>query len=297
VCLGVLLPGLPSVGEFYMASVLATSALHMNNLNFYEVTAGTYDRQFRDNVYLYAGGRIFEDMYTVYWLGEMRQTSSYLGSGFVLDGQRNIISGTVNAYVSLMWYGSNFAEDWEISNFSVSVSSLYTAHLTAGTDDDFAVIQSIMSGSDNLVGSPQADFLMGYAGNDTFLGNSGADTLDGGDGNDTLDGGAGADSLAGGAGNDRYVINDTLDFLFEAAGGGTDVIITSVSRSVPLNVEEIRIAAGSSGLTITGGLGSETIIGNGLSNSLYGGAGDDVLLASAMNPADILALFNGWPAI
>lgn len=280
-----------------MASVLATSALHMNNLNFYEVTAGTYDRQFRDNVYLYAGGRIFEDMYTVYWLGEMRQTSSYLGSGFVLDGQRNIISGTVNAYVSLMWYGSNFAEDWEISNFSVSVSSLYTAHLTAGTDDDFAVIQSIMSGSDNLVGSPQADFLMGYAGNDTFLGNSGADTLDGGDGNDTLDGGAGADSLAGGAGNDRYVINDTLDFLFEAAGGGTDVIITSVSRSVPLNVEEIRIAAGSSGLTITGGLGSETIIGNGLSNSLYGGAGDDVLLASAMNPADILALFNGWPAI
>ncbi|MCA3352155.1 MAG: hypothetical protein INF97_16330 [Roseomonas sp.] len=280
-----------------MATVLATSALHMNNLNFYEVTAGTYDRQFRDNVYLYAGGRIFEDMYTVYWLGEMRQTSTYLGSSFVLDGQRNIISGTVNAYVSLMWYGSTFAEDWEISNFSVSASSLYNAHMTPGTSDDFAIIQSILSGADNLTGSSQADFLSGYGGDDALGGNAGPDTLDGGDGNDTLDGGAGADSLAGGAGNDRYVINDTLDFLFEAAGGGTDVIITSVSRGVPLNVEEIRIAAGSSGLTITGGLGSETIIGNGLSNSLYGGAGDDVLLASAMNPADILALFNGWPAI
>jgi hypothetical protein len=36
------------------------------------------------------------------------------------------------------------------------------------------------------------------------------------------------------------------------------------------------------------------IIGNGLSNRLFGGAGDDVLLISDSSPAAILALFNGW---
>ena len=281
-----------------MASLLASSAFQMNNLNFYEVTAGALDSQFLDNIFLPAGGTLFEDMYTVFWSdGTTDWSSTYLGSGFVLNSQGSVVAGTVTAYAALMWYGSNFSEYWEISNFSISASSLYNAHVTPGTSDDFAIMQSVLSGADSLTGSPQSDFLMGYAGNDTFLGNSGADTLDGGAGNDTLDGGAGADSLAGGAGNDHYIVNHPLDLMIEAAGGGTDVIVTSASITVPLNMEEIRIATGSSALTITGGLGSETIIGNGLSNNLYGGAGDDVLLASPMNPIDILALFNGWPAI
>jgi Ca2+-binding RTX toxin-like protein len=276
-----------------MASVLATSALHMNTINFYEVTSGAYDSRFNNNIYLYAGGTIFEDMYTVYWLGGVRQTSSYLGSGFVLDGQGNFISGTVNAYVSLIWYGTSFFEDWEISNFSISASVLYNAHITPSTSDDFAVIQSILSGSDNLTGSSQADFLSGYAGNDAFVGNAGPDTLDGGTGNDTLEGGSGADSLVGGAGNDRYVINDTLDFLSEAADGGYDVIITSASISVPLHMEEIRIASGSTGITITGSGSNETIIGNGSSNRLSGGAGDDVLRASDSGSATGRATLDG----
>jgi Ca2+-binding RTX toxin-like protein len=276
-----------------MASVLATSALHMNTLNFYEVTSGAYDSQFIDNFYLYAGGMVFEDMYTVYWLGEMRQTSSYLGRGFVLDGQGNFTSGTVNAYVALMWYGTSFFEDWEISNFSISASVLYNAHMTPSTSDDFTVIQSILSGSDNLTGSSQADFLSGYGGDDAFVGNAGPDTLDGGSGNDTLEGGSGADSLVGGAGNDRYVINDTLDFLSEAADGGSDVIITSASISVPLNIEEIRIASGSTSVTITGSGSNETITGNGSSNRLSGGAGDDVLRASDSSSATGRATLDG----
>jgi Ca2+-binding RTX toxin-like protein len=70
-----------------------------------------------------------------------------------------------------------------------------------------------------------------------------------------------------------------------------------VSISAPLNREEIRIASGSTGLTITGGSSNDMIIGNGLSNRLSGGAGDDVLMGSAMDQADILALFNGWTVI
>lgn len=280
-----------------MATIAADYALLMNGISFYDVTIGAYESTFCDNVYLYAGGVTSEDEFDVYWYDGVYRASAYLGSGFVLDWQGNIIAGTVNAYGLVSWNGSSYVPSWAIGGISVSASALYNAHLTHSVSDDLAIIQAALSGADSLTGSPQADFLMGYAGNDIFPGNSGADTLDGGNGNDTLDGGAVADSLAGGAGNDHYIVNHALDLMIEAAGGGTDIIVTSASITVPLNMEEIRIATGSNALTITGGLGSETIIGNGLSNNLYGGAGDDVLLASPMNPADILALFNGWPAI
>jgi Ca2+-binding RTX toxin-like protein len=280
-----------------MAVIAAQSALFMNTINFYDVNLGAYDSQFLDNIYLSSGGYVFEDMYNVFWYDGYDRGSSYLGSGFVLDNQGNIIAGTVNGYVSVIWNGSDYSGHWGILGVSISASSLYNAHLTPSPSDDFAIIQSALSGADSLSGSFQADFLIGYAGNDMFFGDAGPDTLDGGSGNDTLEGGSGADSLVGGAGNDRYVINDALDFVYEAAGGGTDVIITSVSISAPLNIEEVRIAAGSSGLTITGSGASETIIGNGLSNRLSGGAGDDVLLSSPMSPAEILALFDSWPVI
>jgi Ca2+-binding RTX toxin-like protein len=283
--------------ERKMPNIVANYGLLMNSLNFYEVTAGAYNNYFYDNIYLYAGGVTYEDEYDVWWYDGSYWASAYLGSGFVFNAQGDIVAGTVNTYGSAIWNGYNYTPYWAIGGVAVSASSLYNAHLTPSTSDDLAIIQFALSGADSLSGSSQADFLMGYAGNDLFFGDGGPDTLDGGSGNDTLEGGSGADSLAGGVGDDRYLINDTLDFVIESAGGGTDIIITSVSIALPLNVEEIRIATGSSGLTITGGIGSETLVGNGLSNSLYGGAGDDVLLASAMNPADILALFNSWPTL
>ena len=209
-----------------MAAIAAQSALFMNTINFYDVNRGAYDSQFLDNIYLSSGGYVFEDMYNVYWYDGYDRGASYLGSGFVLDNQENIIAGTVNGYVSVIWNGSSYSGHWGILGISISASSLYNAHLTPSTSDDFAIIQSALSGADSLSGSFQADFLMGYAGDDMFFGDAGPDTLDGGSGNDTLEGGSGADSLVGGAGNDRYVINDTLDFLSEAADGGSDVIIT-----------------------------------------------------------------------
>jgi Ca2+-binding RTX toxin-like protein len=197
-----------------MAMVLATSALHMNRINFFEVSFGAYSDQFLDNINLPAAGSVYEDVYTVFWYDGLNRTNTFLGSNFAFNGQGNMVSGTVNAYGAITWYGSSFSENWEVSNFSISATSLFNAHLTPGTSDDLAIMQAVLSGADSLTGSSQADFLMGYAGNDVFLGNSGADTLDGGNGNDTLDGGAGTDSLAGGSGNDYYVINDSLDFFF-----------------------------------------------------------------------------------
>lgn len=276
-----------------MPNIVANYGLLMNNLNFYEVSAGAYDDYFYDNIYLYAGGVTYEDEYDIYWYDGSYWASTYLGSGFVFNNRGDIVAGTVNTYGATIWNGYNYTPYWAIGGFAFSASSLYNAHLTPSTSDDFAIIQSVLSGADSLSGSFQADFLMGYAGNDMFFGDAGPDTLDGGSGNDTLEGGSGADSLVGGAGNDRYVINDTLDFLSEAADGGSDVIITSASISVPLNIEEIRIAPGSTSVTITGSSSNETIIGNGLSNRLSGGAGDDVLRASDSSPASGRATLDG----
>jgi subtilisin family serine protease len=121
--------------------------------------------------------------------------------------------------------------------------------------------------------------------------NENMDSLAGGNGADTLDGLDGADTLSGGAGNDFFIISDTLDLIIETAGNGDDTIITSVSMTLPDNVEALSIAADATGLILTGGAGNDMLIGNGLANTVNGGAGDDVILAGNVTLADIYALF------
>ncbi|MFN7307118.1 MAG: hypothetical protein ACK5TQ_11135, partial [Acetobacteraceae bacterium] len=138
------------------------------------------------------------------------------------------------------------------------------------------------NGNDNLAGSGGDDSMNGLAGNDSILGAAG---------NDTLSGGTGTDTLAGGAGNDLFFVTDTGDLVIELTGGGADTIIASVSMTMPDQVEVLRIDSGISGITITGGAGSDMLIGNGLANNFNGGAGDDVILAGNVTLADIYALF------
>ena len=121
--------------------------------------------------------------------------------------------------------------------------------------------------------------------------NSSSDSLVGGNGADTLNGADGADTLSGGSGNDLFIISDTFDRIIETAGGGEDTIITSVSMTMPDQVEAMRIAADVTGITITGGAGNDMLIGNGLTNNFNGGSGDDVILAGNVTLAEIYALF------
>jgi Ca2+-binding RTX toxin-like protein len=145
--------------------------------------------------------------------------------------------------------------------------------------------------NDVISASPLNDTVDGLAGDDRIDGLAGNDSLLGMSGNDTLTGDAGADTLMGGAGNDLYVISDTLDVIIETANGGADTIITSVSMSIPNDIETLRIATDVSGVTLTGGAGNDMLVGNGLTNTFNGGAGDDVILAGNVTLADIYALF------
>ena len=138
------------------------------------------------------------------------------------------------------------------------------------------------NGNDNLAGTGGNDSIDGLAGNDSILGAAG---------NDTLSGGAGADTLGGGAGNDLFFVTDAADVVIELAGGGADTIMTSVNMTMPDQVEVLQIASGISGITITGGIGNDMLVGNALANNFNGGAGDDVILAGNVTLADIYALF------
>jgi len=125
-------------------------------------------------------------------------------------------------------------------------------------------------------GTALADILNGTTIADIINGLGGNDTLNGGDGNDTLNGGAGADTMTGGLGNDTYLADNVGDLMIEAAGGGLDTVMATVSLTLSGQIENL-ILAGISAINGTGNALNNTISGNAAANFLYGMDGNDIL--------------------
>ncbi|HEX8613945.1 MAG TPA: putative Ig domain-containing protein [Telluria sp.] len=121
-----------------------------------------------------------------------------------------------------------------------------------------------------LTGSAAADILTGKSNNDTLYGLGG---------DDKLDGGLGADTLVGGAGNDSYIVDHAGDVVTESAGAGTDTVTSSVSYSLPVNVEHLTLTGGAA-INATGNTLNNTLTGNAGANVLNGGAGGDVMIGN-----------------
>ena len=120
------------------------------------------------------------------------------------------------------------------------------------------------SGSDTLI---SIEGLTGSRYNDLLIGNTVANVLNGH---------AGADRMFGGNGSDIYYVDHAGDVVTEtnatASTGGTDSVYSSLgSYTLGVNVENGRIMA----------TGSANLIGNGLNNVLYAGAGNNVLHGGA----------------
>lgn len=142
------------------------------------------------------------------------------------------------------------------------------------TGNDGANVLYGLAGSDRLYGGGGDDTLHGADGNDLLSGGEGNDKLEGGAGDDKLDGGAGADTMRGGAGNDAYYVDNAADVVEESANGGTDTVRSLISRYVlGENIEKLVLI----------GTGGQTGVGNGLNNTMAGGAGADTLIGSAGN--------------
>jgi len=133
-------------------------------------------------------------------------------------------------------------------------------------------------GDDTITGTAGNDSLNGLEGNDTLYGLAGNDTLIGGSGvgdfgRDYLDGGSGADRMEGGHGYDTYVVDNAGDLVVEVADGAIDTVLTSVTYTLPANVEDGTV----------NGAQDVGIFGNDMNNVLTGGAGRNKLWAGAGN--------------
>jgi Ca2+-binding RTX toxin-like protein len=151
-------------------------------------------------------------------------------------------------------------------------------------------------GNDLAEGSAGPNQIDGRAGNDTIRGFGGGDALTGGSGTDLLEGGVGddalefgqfgpeawggADDLNGGDGSDTayysgHTGNVSVDFDDVADDGET-----SEHDNVRSDVENA-----------VGGLGNDTLTGNGVANSLEGGPGNDEVTGAGGNDT-LLGIFN-----
>jgi Ca2+-binding RTX toxin-like protein len=101
--------------------------------------------------------------------------------------------------------------------------------------------------------------------NNVLTGNSSANILDGG---------GEADSMAGGSGNDTYIVDNPGDTVTENSNQGTDIIQSSVSFTLPANVENLTLT-GTSSINGTGNTLNNVLIGNSADNILNGGTGAD----------------------
>jgi len=107
-------------------------------------------------------------------------------------------------------------------------------------------------------------------------GNALANTIDGNAAANVLNGGSGADTLSGGAGNDTYVVDNTADAVIENAGEGVDTVEASVTYTLGANVENLTLT-GNAGISATGNVLDNRLVGNSSANTLLGGGGNDFL--------------------
>jgi Ca2+-binding RTX toxin-like protein len=152
-----------------------------------------------------------------------------------------------------------------------------------GTDTVYASVQSNYTLAANvenlvLVGDPVSGVNLDAGG----IGNNLDNTITGTVGDNVLDGAVGADTLIGLGGNDTYLVDNVGDTVVEAAAGGIDEVITSLSYTLGADVENLTLT-GTAQLKGTGNALDNQITGNRAANTLTGLAGDDVLTGGGGN--------------
>jgi Ca2+-binding RTX toxin-like protein len=239
-----------------MALVTANIGLNMGAVNFYQVTSHATGSTFSDNVNATLNGRVYSDLARIDWVDGATYQSVFAGSGVTVSPSGAVTGGTVTGYFLTVWNGVSYQPLWSVQDISVSATALYQAFLTPSTADDMTLIQSILASPDTFLGSPFDDNFSSLGGNDTLKGAGGKDTLDGGTGLDTADY---SDKTA--------AVSVTL-----AGSANATVKVGGVAEDMIRNIENV-----------TGGAGSDALIGDGSNNVLKGGGGNDSLKGLAGN--------------
>ncbi|MNP24515.1 Endo-1,3-1,4-beta-glycanase ExsH [compost metagenome] len=194
---------------------------------------------------------------------------------------------------------------YEVTDLGDVVSEL----AGAGTDTVWTSLASYTLGAnvENLYFGGSGNFAgSGNELDNTIVGGAGNDVLIGGAGNDVIIGRAGADTMAGGVGSDVYEVTDLGDVVNELAGAGSDSVWTSLSSyTLGADVENLffggssNFAGTGNGLvnTIVGGAGNDVLTGGGGNDVMSGGvAGNDTFAFAAGFGSDTILNFGANPA-
>lgn len=131
-------------------------------------------------------------------------------------------------------------------------------------------------------GTDAAETLNGWYENNKIYGLGGNDILYGYEGDDLLDGGSGSDTLYGGSGDDVFVVDNSADVVTEYSNEGTDTVISSITRALGSNQENL-ILSGTAAINGTGNSLDNSLIGNSANNTLIGGIGADTMTGGLGN--------------
>lgn len=134
-------------------------------------------------------------------------------------------------------------------------------------------------GDDVILGSGAVDTIRGFGGNDTICALGSSDSIDAGPGNDVVIAGSGNDTVIGGTGDDELKGgsgSDTLDY--SDAGAGVIVHLGTNTASGGHGNDALG-----SFENIVGTAFADVLTGNGLPNTLEGGAGPDDLTGLGAN--------------
>jgi Ca2+-binding RTX toxin-like protein len=174
---------------------------------------------------------------------------------YVVDNVLDVVTENLNEGIDLVTSGVSYTLSANLENLTLT---------GAGN------INGTGNGLDNII-----------------TGNGAANVLNGLGGNDILDGGLGNDNMAGGVGNDTYVVDSALDVVTELAGGGTDLVMGSVSYTLGANVENLTLT-GTGNINGTGNVLNNVLIGNSGNNVLNGLAGADSMAGGAGNDSYVV---------
>jgi endo-alpha-1,4-polygalactosaminidase (GH114 family) len=145
------------------------------------------------------------------------------------------------------------------------------------------------TGDDNLLGTGRADIIRANSGNDLISAGDGADRIYSGTGNDTAYGGKGNDVFYGDAGNDQFFGEAGNDIFYGGTGAdrmdggaGVDRVYFSTSLSVVVDLTNTATSNGQAQgdvfiniEEVSGSTQGDVIIGNALTNRLFGQGGAD----------------------
>lgn len=199
-----------------------------------------------------------------------------------------------------------------VTNRGLAFNLTAQTYQDAGPTSELTGVEHVNGGQlgDTITGNTLTNLLSGLGGDDTLTGGDGNDTLDGGAGNDSVFGGAGNDVILtsgdgtddasfGDAGNDTFALSNTFLAGNIDGGANSDLIDGSAvtNRGLLFNLDDgiYQDVGPTFDLTsvehVKGGQLNDIIIGNTLTNSLFGLGGSDTLTAAEGH--DVLFGGNG----